>query len=153
MKVVALKGFYATIGNVKKGDLVDVPEKMGKSLVSAGLARVADKGDTQPVVEPHHPLNNTLPEPETDEQAADQADVEADKEPETGNTDDGEGESSTDVETSTEGETLDDVKEETPAAQVKGSDDLKTTETVATNAKESVKADENINLNDKKASK
>lgn len=89
MKVVALKGFYATVGNVKKGDLIDVHEKFAKSWVAAGLARVAEKGDTQPVVEPHHPLNDVELEPETAEETGDQPDGDPDKEGETGN--DGEG--------------------------------------------------------------
>lgn len=46
MKVVALKSFFGTIGNVRKGDSLEVADKIGKSWIEAGLVESASSDQT-----------------------------------------------------------------------------------------------------------
>lgn len=92
MQVVALKSFFGTTGNTRIGDVLDVADKLGKAWVDAGLVRLATNEDAEPAPATTPP---TVTEPtgdevdttKTDEPSGDQPDVEADKEPVTGNTD------------------------------------------------------------------
>lgn len=134
----------------KKGAVVDVPDKLGKAWLKAGLVSKAD-AKAEPTVATTSPKSTAKPSDEgktettgevvDDKQnndGGDQTDVTADKEPTTGES---------------EQSTLDEVKDEKADTTVVKSDDLTKTEAVKTDKTETVKADANVNLNSKKESK
>lgn len=95
MKIVALTSFFGTTGNTRKGDVLDVADKLANAWVKAGIARKANADDATPAkatistsapqapVEPTDTTSEVV-DTKTDEPTGDQPDVEADKEPVTG---------------------------------------------------------------------